>query len=256
MANPFDQVVDVDDSPGIEKEEKKEGLEISFTLDRRMLERGIFIAIIAVLGFLVFLNPLCDNCAGPLEKKDLQPVTGNVVMEDDAEIEISSVEKEDNSSDETPEENQTQQEESEDTGKDTEENAEEMEEEGEEEEADLPFEGNFDFKLLVANCVRDEEDDRPVKIENIEVMMENNWRDFEPRIIVYWYDAFSSRPIREKERAVVELGEIEKGKKQTIKIKEFDSTFFDPQRDEETIKLELYNQETGELLETIHEVVE
>ena len=85
--------------------------------------------------------------------------------------------------------------------------------------------------------------------------MRNRWKDFKPRVEVYWYDDDSSEAIKEKKRMIKIYKEIEKGSTVRYTIKKFDSTFFDPQNNEETIELKLYNRENGLLMDTEEEII-
>jgi hypothetical protein len=100
------------------------------------------------------------------------------------------------------------------------------------------------------------DDDRPIKIKNIQVVIFNEWQTFKPKIIVYWYDDESSDAIKEKKREEITLKEVKFGVKQTITLEQFDSKFFDPQKRSEIIKLELYDEDTDKLLKTDKKIIE
>ncbi len=85
--------------------------------------------------------------------------------------------------------------------------------------------------------------------------MRNRWKTFKPRIEVYWYDSASSDAMKEKKRATLDYREIKEGIAQRYTIVGFDSTFFDPTNDAETVELRLYDRGTGLLMDTITEIV-
>ena len=235
MSNPFDHIMSEDSAEKVvSKPQKKDDLHISFSLNRQTLERGIFVVVIVILGLMVFLNPFCSGeCDSGLES-----VTGNAILEKES-ADLKPASNEDSPTQEKIEKTETEEDEGEEEAK--------IEEAREEETPeDLPFVGNFAFDITKVDYTED--DGRPVKIEGITFIMYNKWKDFKPKIIAYWYDGESSEAIRYKERATLNMKEIEKGKKLTVEINEFDSKYFDPQQEKETIKLELYIDE--ELLDT------
>ena len=69
MANPFDDALNKDKANMTkETEQRKEGqrkdkdeLRVSFSINKRMLERALFIIIIIGLAILVVANPFCES---------------------------------------------------------------------------------------------------------------------------------------------------------------------------------------------------
>ena len=214
MSNPFDHIMsEQHDEKIIPKPSKKEELHISFSLNRQTLERGIFVIVIIILGFMVFFNPFND---GEIDT-GIGRVTGNVIVESEPVLKKVAKEPEITVTTEVDDEETT----SDDT-----------------EEIDVPFTGNFAFDITKVDYTEDA--GRPIKMESITFIMYNKWKNFKPKVVAYWYDGESSEAIRIKKRATLNMKEMLKGKKLTIKMDEFDSKYFDPQENEETIILELY----------------
>ncbi len=217
MANPFDDILRQDESrveTPVKADSPKEHVQISLSLNKRNIERVVLSSIIVVLLLLLFINPFCGNCK--IDNQD--KITGNAILsQDKSEISISSVEDEGNAKIVT---------ETDDSG----------------------YKDNFavEFKDLKYEA---DSAGIPVKIQELTFVMYNKWKKFTPKVVVYWYDDQSSEAIKKKERAVLQLKEIDVGRKQTVIIDEFDSSFFDPSHAKETIRVEIYDSDT--LLETI-----
>ncbi len=255
MANPFDEVIGSGNgdeekpqkkvSAASQKKSPKDQVHISFTIDKHMVERGIFSVIIIVLAFFAFFDP-ASSC------NEDSNITGNVVaaghQDEPAEINLRSEGEEEQTPESTTE--------AEETAEENDKEGSEQVEEKEEDNSDKPFKQNFDFKIVEIDFLRDaDNDNRPSKMKSIKFLMSNRWKDFTPRIEVQWYDKASNEIIKEKKRAIVPLKTINKGITQKVTIDRFDSTFFDPTNDPETVVLHLYDAQTNLLMDTTTQVI-
>jgi len=238
MANPFDDVINMEEDKKTVKLDKSKDV-ISFSVNKRMVERGTYIAIILILGGLLFINPWNSVCNFDNDE-GISAVTGNVILEDTDEanneepevkaVLANSAESEDSNTEITvTSENEP---------------AEITSDEGE-----THFAGNFVFKITDIDAEAYEGSDTPRRMKSITFVMENRWRDLEPRIEVYWFDPDDNEIFKtEKTRAILTPKMIAKGKKQTIVANKFDSTFVNPTNDIETVMLKLFDDDTGEQL--------
>jgi len=80
MANPFDDVINMEEDKKTVKLDKSKDV-ISFSVNKRMVERGTYIAIILILGGLLFINPWNSVCNFDNDE-GISAVTGNVILED------------------------------------------------------------------------------------------------------------------------------------------------------------------------------
>ena len=250
MTNPFDRVINIQNEKAPEVEnintsvnKKHDGnINISFSLNKTWAERGAFLIIIAILAFFAF-NPVGNECVdeNKLTNQGAESLTGNVILEQPAEesteIElISETEKEEAVVEEVK--------------------TEEIEEApAEEVYVEKPFRHNFDFEIVKIDYERDDEEDRPKKMKSITFLMRNRWKTFKPRIEVYWYDIESNGVIKEKKRTIKYYKTIGIGTSQQYTIMDFDSTFFDPTNDPETVVLKLYDIETDLLMDTTTQII-
>jgi len=92
----------------------------------------------------------------------------------------------------------------------------------------------------------------PLKMKSVAYTIDNKKGDIIPTIKVYWYDADSEVIIKNKVRTSFTFGiALKAGQKVSGTLKTFDSYFFDKiKADEETVKVELIDSETGEILQT------
>ncbi|MBD3163747.1 hypothetical protein GF323_00945 [Candidatus Woesearchaeota archaeon] len=254
MANPFDEIVN-SDKKGQKKEVKEEGNEhkkaaskndeinVSFSVNKRWLERIFFLAIIMAELYFILANPVCNIDADNKSAAE-------------SDVPETAVREDEPAQEESPAADEQQPEEATEGGgeeKPAEEDV--LEEEGEEEEADLPFEGNFDLKVDSIDYAEDEEGN-PLTIESIKLSMTNRWKDFIPKIKIYWYADSAEIAIKEMVRLEKSLGSIERGKKYkfTLNKYEFSPKFF-LSHGRETVKVELYDRDSGELLDTVRRTV-
>ncbi|MBR9699128.1 hypothetical protein GOV09_01575 [Candidatus Woesearchaeota archaeon] len=234
MGNPFDSIVDIStDRPKEQpKEEPEKKVKITLTLDKRFLERSVYILIIIALIAVIYIDPVDKNCG---ENNLTGVVVADTVIEE-PEITVNSVTN--------PEEEVT-------------EAVEEIVEATEETNGTVvPFAGNFDLTILDMVYEKDaDNNDRPTRMTSIQFRMDNRWKNFKPDVRVHWYDEDSSDVIENKIRAALSLAIFKKGQSVSLTIDKFDSTFFDPQSAEETIELRLYDRETDEYLTKTSKVI-
>ena len=114
-----------------------------------------------------------------------------------------------------------------------------------------PFRGNFDLLITELNY-REDEEGNPGSIEDMKLYMYNKWADFNVRVKVYWYVASDDEVFKNKIRYDKILGKVSVDKKYTFNLRrdEFTGTFF-IHDGAETIKVELYNEDTGVKMTTI-----
>lgn len=231
MANPFDEVMESGNKKEgvkVEKETKNaEDIRVSFSINKRWFERFFYLAIIMVLAYFAFINPVeWDN---PWQK---------AAAVDEVQNESTEVAAGPDTAEKTEETQKTTEE--------TEEKKEEEETQEAAKETEKSFKYNFDFVILSIDYEKDE-DGNPLSMNEMKISMTNRWKDFTARIEVYWYDDKAENIIINKVRLNKELGKISAGKKYTFTLRkgEFDSRYFYPEEKGETIKVILYEEETG-----------
>lgn len=232
MANPFDEVMESGNKKEgvkVEKETKNaENIRVSFSINKRWFERLFYLAIIIVLGYFAFINPI--EWDKPWQKAAAVDEVQNDSAEVTAQAEATEKAEETLKTAEKTEEKKEETEETQEAAKETEKS----------------FKYNFDFVILNISYEEDE-DGNPLSMNEMKISMVNRWKDFTARIEVYWYDDKAENIIINKVRLNKELGKISAGKKYTFTLRkgEFDSRYFYPEEKEETIKVILYEEETG-----------
>lgn len=231
MANPFDEVMESGNKKEgvkVEKETKNaEDIRVSFSINKRWFERLFYLAIIMVLAYFAFVNPV--EWDKPWQK---------AAAVDEVQNESTEVAAGPDTAEKTEETQKTTEE--------TEEKKEEEETQEAAKETEKSFKYNFDFVILSIDYEKDE-DGNPLSMNEMKISMTNRWKDFTARIEVYWYDDKAENIIINKVRLNKELGKISAGKKYTFTLRkgEFDSRYFFPEEKEETVKVVLYEVETG-----------
>ena len=238
MANPFDDVVKVDNPEGhpnphpppkthYHHPPHKDRDVISIKLNKRMAERSFYIVIIIVLGLLVYFDPFDNSCDSGLEA-----VTGQVVLQEVTEEEVEEVaeeEVEEEVAEEEPEE--------------------ELEEVVVKSSVPKPVSGNLDLTIDKVDFKRNDDGD-PSSIEEVQISISNRWNPFTAKVKLYFFDSTAGEVFVTKIRLEKVLGRIEVGKKYSFTFPrvEFDSTFFWPGAVQEKIRVDLIDAGTSNQL--------
>jgi len=233
MGNPFDDMVKVDTPKTVVYSQKstfRNSDQITISVNKRMIERGVFIALILILGGLVVFDPFRNACFNT-DVAATSEITGNVVAPAAMQAAPETQPAPEAQPEAVPEAAETPA------------AVPEMLQE------ELPYAGNFIFKIKNVDFERDDEDS-PKKIKSITLTLDNKWKEFKPLVKVYWYDVKSSNALKDKIRTEVFMSELAKGTKTEPTLESFDSTFFDPQNPSETIEVRLYDKDTQEHLAT------
>jgi hypothetical protein len=247
MANPFDRVINVKEEGRPSKEHIRtkvkacpdDRLHISFTLNKRVAERAVYLIIIAILAAMLYFNP-SNSCVEKTE--DVNAAAVALQGEEQSEVVILA-------------QNESQEEEEAETeeaavNESTEEEEETVEEPEEEGPVTTPFSTSVTFAIEGVNYETNG-DDNPSKMKDISFMIKNNWNAFQPRLEVYWYDSSAPYAIKGKVRSTKIYRTIGRGEVVRYTIRDFDSTYFYPEEAEETIKLVLYNINQENLTKTV-----
>ncbi len=233
MNNPFDHVINVDNKQEEVKNiqttvsENKGGdhMHVSFSINKKMLERGAYITIIIILAGLLYFNPFCNSCAAGEDNALTGAAVAQIELDGTADINESQEEK----TEEKPAE------------------VEKVEVKKEEpEKVEKPFSGNFKLELKDVIFIRND-DGNPSSMKELIITLTNNWKDFTPRVKVFWYDDDANEIIKEQVKLDKVLGVIKDGKKYTFTLyqDEFNRFYggtgrFFPGEPEETIKVMIY----------------
>ena len=242
MANPFDQIIGIEDNQEKDRPPKKglDKVSISFSFDKRNIERSIFLILILVLALLVAFNPFqsCDGAAvtGAVTADNNQ--SSDTVIEDTPD-EIIIVNDSADTDAEPEADNQADQEQA---GAEVEEPTPDA--------SDLASAGSFDegftFAITEVNVLRD--GNTPILMRTIKIAMENDWKTFAPSIKVYWYGSRSDNSTRSKIRATWIGATLPKGGEQVVTIDDFEYKGIETGSD--TMRIDIYDRTANELLKS------
>lgn len=238
MPNPFDEIVKVNEKDSKEHREsgfkkEKDKVNISLSFRKINLERIVLLAIIILLTILVFVNPFC-NCNPP--KNNITGETIKYISAKDSSKNQSNTTKDDDKSIQnitSPKTNDSVQEENKTSG--------ETEKEKTFEEGFVFGVAKFDFTTV---------DGKPTLMKSIDIVMKNDWKTFKPLLKVYWYDDDSGESIKERVRATWIGPTFKKGNEMSITLNDFQYKLIEQGKTTETVKFELFDRETNELLDT------
>ncbi|MFH2027673.1 MAG: hypothetical protein ABIJ08_00910 [Nanoarchaeota archaeon] len=208
----------------IRKMDEKE-IEIHFKIKPLMLERAAYWLAIIVLIILVAFNPIATmvRCDCNETKSDTVQVGG---------AEISNVEN-------TPEETTTEEVVEEEVPEET--TTEEVVKQT------VKLSGKLTMIITSMTIERDEDND-PKKITEIKFSIDNQKKDFRPKIKAYWYDSSDMDPVKDLLRAEVTFATLDAGTGKDFKITKFTSSYITDYHDGETLYIKVYDAETNELM--------
>lgn len=218
--NPFDDVIDSDKK---KPRNKNEDINVSFSINKRWLERLIFILIILLELYFILANPLCS--ADETDESITDPETNKETANQELQTDASETTEEEKQQNESVSKIPAEQEEELNT---------------EDKNAEVTFDDGVDF--WIDKIAYDEDDEgNPLTMEKMEIVIKNNWREFNPRIEVYWYEKNADEAIKQMKRADKTLGMLETGKKYTFTLNnyEFSPKYF-LSHDKEIVKVILY----------------
>ena len=125
-----------------------------------------------------------------------------------------------------------------------------------EEPVKVQLSGNLNFNISSVSVLRDSGNNLE-KMQSVTYVIDNQKYDsFKPLVKIYWYDSSDDQIIQTKVRADLPYDTpIKGGITKTDTVTTFTSKYFNKASTLETLKLELYDRVSGELLRTATKVL-